>query len=165
MALSQSIVRDCIRREVRSAMPEKKKRGLAYHQIPLFAWIQGTRDNGTSRICRVKENKACWPWTTLNASGHEFVRRVSKKKRLTFVQRQMLYDYVACRYQGRYEYRFYTLQDVHNYVTDRKGVTHQVYGFIKKCLDKEGISQPPLKLILSQEFALLIDIKTLEYLL
>lgn len=164
MAITQSMLRDCIRREVSGAIPEKTKRALTREQIPLFAWIQGAHKiKGKSPIECVVENKTHWPWVNLNSSGHEFVRRVQKKKKLTFVQRQWLYDYIAHRYQGRYEDRYYTVKDVHYGVRDEHNlITSSIYEFVNKCLAKEGVTQIPLRLILSNEFACLIEMKTLE---
>ncbi len=161
------MLRDCIRREIKSAIPEKEKRGLAYHQRPLFAWIQGAHKvTGKSPIECVKENKTSWPWTTLNASGNEFVRRISKKKNLCFVQRTWLYDYIAKRYQGHYKDGRYNVRDVHYFVDDKHGlITRAIYDLVSKCLEKEKVTEPPLRLIFSQEFALLIDIKTMEMVL
>ena len=164
MAITQSMFRDCIRREIRSAMPEKKKRGLTREQQPLFAWLQGApKLKGKSPIECVKENQTRWPWYTLNASGHEFVRRINKKKNLTFVQRQWIYDYISQRYQGRYEDRYYTVKDVHYGIKDdRNLITRSIYDFVGNCPHKEGVTKPPLKLIFSKELSVLIELKTLE---
>ena len=164
MPITQSMVRSCIRREVASAIPEKKKRNLEQHQRPLFAWIIGAHKiGGKSPIECVRDNQTRWPWHTLSASGHEFVRRVSKKRNLTFVQKQWLYDYISNRYQGRYESRYYTVRDAHWGAKDPNGlITRSIYEFVDKCLQKEKLTEPPLKLILSDEFSCLIELKTLE---
>jgi hypothetical protein len=170
MAITKKMMLDCIKRECKLEIPERKRKGPS-HQHPLFAWIKGApKIQGKSRIQCVLDNQARWPWTTLNSVGYDFKDRITKKRNLSFVQNNLLQIYIQHRFPGRYQWDssyfpadFYLLAEKNQRIRSAGRATSI---FVDECLKEKNLcayKKMPLRLILSPEFCILINLKFMEY--
>ena len=161
---------DCIARECNAAIKERK-RSSGCHKHPLFAWIKGApKIRGKSRIELVIDNQARWPWYTLNAAGHDFKERLTAKRKLSFVQKDLLESYIECRFPGRYNWFGGNVPDSYLLPKNKRQqvqiAANATSDFVRACLEKNNLEpykNMPLRLILSPEFCVLINLKFMEF--
>lgn len=172
MAITKKLVTDFIKQEIAFAIQEKKCSRKSNHQHPLFAWIQGAHKiQGKSKIHCVADNQTSWPWHTQNAAGYEFLRRLNKKRKLSFLQKTWLSLYVERRFCGVYRDRYSHVCDEFSVPDERKNAvlsaSMETTKFISSCMEKAGVNpnDPPLRLILSAQLTIFIHLKFMEYFL
>lgn len=168
MAITKKMFVECIKREVALSLPVRKKTNLD-HQRPLWAWMQGAKKcAGRSKIEAVLSNQCGWPWYSKNAAGQVFCTRIKNKKSLTWIQKTLLREYVSRNYPGRHEHTYWGV-DLDISFPDQKKVLGKycagsVEKFFYECMEKAKINpnQSPLRLILSPELSILINLKFME---
>jgi len=172
MAITQKLMVDFLKQEVALAIPERKCSRRSNHQHPLFAWIQGAHQiKGKSPIYCVVDNQTSWPWRTQNAAGYQFLWRVNKKSKLSFLQKTWLANYVQQRFCGVYRQNYVPIDQEFLIPEKRKGAaflaSRKVEEFLSICMKKAGIkpNDPPLRLILSAQLTIFIHLKFMEYFL
>lgn len=165
-----------LKAEMARVLPEKP-RNPHNSKHPLWAWLRGAHAKRGPRVFQVVANQAQWPWTTQNAAGYNFVKRWGRG--LTWIQLHWLLNYTSRRYPGVYKHsrgEHYGLADVNgrdpqsyaggDWASQARamGAGRKTQEYFADVLSAVGVvGDVPLRLILSQELACLIQIKFLEF--
>lgn len=162
--LGGRVFTDLLKREASQSLPprtDKRRRNSG----PLWAWIRGAKDG----IAGVQTNETRFPFKAYNVAGKILFERLATRHKLTWIQKNWLLDLIAQKYPGRYESDYSILDDIDVKPRYRPQVvihSREVEKFVDQRLQTalDGFT-PPLRVILSPEVTIAINIKLMERIL
>ena len=162
--ITQKMLLHCIERESCASLQDRKD-SRRFSRGPLWAWMRGVPNSSKSKVMAVAGNNCRWSWNSWNRCGIILHERLSKRYGLTWIQKQYLWAYINRKYPGRYDRkeRFEYQNGCTKYSNLANASAFETHTFIKQMVHKTfPDDNPPLRLILSPEFATLINLKFLE---
>lgn len=165
--ISQKVLVDFFTAEKKLEQPRRKRDGSKCFPLwcAMLSIPKSIKDQGRE-MDAIHAGMARYPFKTWNASGYELERRLTKHRRLTWLQHHYLLTWIASRYQGSYRDMVSDYFHVDGIKTPvQKTAAWEVDQYVRDALKKCGMTERdlPLRTILSGDLESLIRILFTEF--
>lgn len=101
-AAIQKDLQSVIKEWMQVKLPENKRRNKRNgNGAPLSAWMIGAKDGCKSKIYEVCELRVRYPYQHIGHGAKVLAKRIANKYQVSWVQHDLIEEYVYARYRGR----------------------------------------------------------------